>query len=179
MAISVVIWVIPGPILGIGLKQSIAWILDITHSEFLADLLYYGPSPIPMIWAFVIRFFPAAVAMLWPVVRMLPRELLESARVDGATPGHEFRLVVWPLTRWSWVMAALASATLAMGELSASKLAETPGSQSFAHAVFTQMHFGVTNDLAALCLVHLLAIIGCFTLFAIVSHLRTKPAPSI
>jgi ABC-type spermidine/putrescine transport system permease subunit II len=35
---------------------------------------------------------------------------------------------------------------------------DTPGSQTFAHEVFAQMHYGVSNDLAALCLV-LLALI--------------------
>ena len=48
---------------------------------------------------------------------------------------------------------------MSLGELSASKLVETPGSQTFAHEVFTQMHYGVTNDLAALGLVLLAAVL--------------------
>jgi ABC-type Fe3+ transport system permease subunit len=49
--------------------------------------------------------------------------------------------------------AVWAVAVLSLGELGASKLVCTPGAQTFAHEVFNQMHYGVTNDLAALCLV--------------------------
>jgi ABC-type spermidine/putrescine transport system permease subunit II len=58
-----------------------------------------------------------------------------------------------------------AVAVLSLGELGAGKLVETPGSQTFAHEVFTQMHYGVTNDLAALCLVLLTVVIVGGSLF--------------
>jgi iron(III) transport system permease protein len=160
LGVVVTAWVIPGPVVGIGLKESINWLMDLTHSQGLADALYYGYSPLPLLWAYLLRFFPAAMALLWPVVRLLPSELIEAARVDGASPSQEFSRVVWPLTRLPWLTAGLAVAVLALGELSASKLVETPGSQTFAHEVFTQMHYGVTNDLAALCLWLLLAVTG-------------------
>src|SRR5262249_35852880 len=60
--------------------------------------------------------------------------------------------------------AGVAVAVLALGELSAGKLVETPGSETFAHAVFVQMHYGVTNDLAALCLVLLLVVLAAGSL---------------
>jgi ABC-type spermidine/putrescine transport system permease subunit II len=78
--------------------------------------------------------------------------------VDGAGPAQEFRHVVAPLTAPALLRAGLVVAVLALGELSAGKLVETPGSQTFAHEVFTQMHYGVTNDLAAFCLVLLGAV---------------------
>jgi iron(III) transport system permease protein len=159
LALAVTAWVIPGPVIGIGLKEAINLILDMTHSKVLADVLYYGPSPLPLLWAYGLRFLPAALALLWPIVRLIPRELIESAQIDGATPTQELTRVVWPLTRFPWFRAGLAVAILALGELSASKLVETPGSQTFAHEVFTQMHFGVTEDLAALCLWLLIAVI--------------------
>jgi iron(III) transport system permease protein len=148
-------WSMPGPVIGLGLKETIK---KMTGSEFLAAALYDGPSPLPVMWADLIRFFPAAVAVLWPVVRLVPNELLQSARVDGASPIYELRRVVAPLTILAFIQAGLASAILSMGELSAGKLAATPGSMTFAHEVFVQMHSGVSNDLAALCLV-LLAIV--------------------
>ena len=46
-----------------------------------------------------------------------------------------------------------------LGEISASKLVETPGSETFAQVIFDRMHYGVTNDVAALCLVLLGAVI--------------------
>lgn len=151
-------WALPGPVVGLGLKGAIDRVLTIDRGGVLAGALYYGPSPAPVLWAYLLRFFPCAVAVLWPVVRLLPRDLREAARVDGAGPGQEFRYVVGPLTFPAFLLAGLVVAVLALGELSAGKLVETPGSQTFAHEVFTQMHYGVTNDLAAFCLVLLAAV---------------------
>ena len=46
---------------------------------------------------------------------------------------------------------------LSLGELSAGKLVSTPGLATYAEELFTQMHYGVTNDLAARCLLLLAA----------------------
>jgi iron(III) transport system permease protein len=152
-------WALPGPIVGLGLKDTFALLMTATGSAWVAKLLYYGPSPVPVAWAWLVRFFPCAVALLWPVVRLLPPELRDAARVDGATPWQEFRYVVWPLSSVPFVRAALAVAVLSLGELGASKLTETPGSTTFAHEIFNQMHYGVTNDVAAHCLVLLAAVV--------------------
>jgi iron(III) transport system permease protein len=153
-----VMWALPGPIVGLGLKGAINWLLLFDAGNVLGRLLYYGPSPAPALWAYLLRFFACAVAVLWPVVRLLPRDLREAARVDGAGPAQELRHVVGPLTFPALLRAGLVVAVLALGELSAGKLVETPGSQTFAHEVFTQMHYGVTNDLAAFCLILLGAV---------------------
>jgi ABC-type Fe3+ transport system permease subunit len=157
LGLMAVLWAMPGPVLGLGLKDAIAGLLDATGSDWLARVLYYGPSPVPVLWAYLLRFFPYAVAILWPVVRMLPPELRDAERIYGTGPGHEFRHLILPLTAGGCLLAAVAVAVLSLGELSAGKLVETPGSITFAHEVFTQMHFGVTNNLAALCLILLLA----------------------
>jgi ABC-type Fe3+ transport system permease subunit len=145
-------WALPGPVIGLGLKDAIELILRVTHSSVLERLLYRGPSALPLWWAYVVRFFPCAVAVLWPVVRLVPRELRDAVRVDGAGPVQEFRHLIWPLTALACVPAGLAVTVLALGELSASKLAETPGTRTFCHEVFNLMHYGVSADLAALCL---------------------------
>jgi iron(III) transport system permease protein len=157
MAIS---WAISGPIIGIGVNKMIAKILDVTDPEWLAVALYHGPSPLPALWVQVIRFLPCAIALLWPVVRLVPADILDAARVDGAGPGNEFRHVVLPLTVRSCAWAALAVAILALGEVSAGKIVKTPGSQTFAQEVFSQMHYGVSPDLAAMCLLLLGIIIA-------------------
>jgi ABC-type Fe3+ transport system permease subunit len=151
-------WAVPGPIVGLGLKGAINALLPFDRGGVLARVLYYGPSPAPVLWAYLLRFFPCAVAVLWPVVRLLPRDLRDAARSDGAGPAQELRYVVGPLTLPALLRAGLVVAVLSLGELSAGKLVETPGSQTFAHEVFTQMHYGVTNDLAAFCLILLAAV---------------------
>jgi iron(III) transport system permease protein len=151
LVLMAVAWAMPGPLIGLGLKMTIDGLLDVTGSRWLAHLLYHGPSPLPLVWVDVIRLTPCAVALLWPVVRLLPVELDDTARVDGASPGQELRLVVWPLTRAVFGRAALAVGVLALGELSAGKLVATPGMPGYATEIFTQMHYGVTNELAARC----------------------------
>lgn len=152
------LWAMPGPILGLGLKQVIAHLMDLVPLHVVGVALYYGPSPLPAAWAHALRFLPFAVALLWPVVRLIPIDLIDAAQIDGASPLQEFRHVVLPLAWPAGVRGGIAVGVLSLGEIAASKLVETPGSQTFAHEVFSQMHYGVTNDLAALCLLLLAAV---------------------
>ncbi len=151
-------WSLPGPVIGLGLKDTINGLLD--AGAPLGRVLWYGPSPVPLWWVDLIRFFPCAVALLWPVVRLVPPEWRDAARVDGATPWQELRHVVWPWAAGAFGRAALAAGVLSLGELSAGKLVSTPGFDSYAEVIFTQMHYGVTNDLAARCLLLLAAVIA-------------------
>jgi iron(III) transport system permease protein len=153
LLLVVAAWSMPGPVIGVGLIETINFILDATHSKIVDRVLYRGPSPLPLWWSDLLRFFPAAVAVIWPVMRLLPGELVQSARVDGATPLFELRRVIWPLTAGAFVRAGLAVTVLSLGELSASKLVGPSGQMTFAHEVFIQMHNGVTNDVPALCLI--------------------------
>jgi iron(III) transport system permease protein len=158
-------WALPGPVIGLGLKGVINLLMD-GEDQVQALLgmhgpgplrvaLYDGPSVLPILWASLLRFLPCAVALLWPVVRLLPNELRDAAQVDGASPTQELRYLVWPLSAAACLQAGLAVMMLSLGELSASKLIETPASETFAHWVFTQMHNGVTSRLAATCLLML------------------------
>jgi iron(III) transport system permease protein len=171
-------WALPGPVVGIGFKAAIEDLLDLLGSRpdqpgLVAGLLYYGPSPVPVAWVHVVRFLPCAAAVLWPVVRLLPAELRDSARVDGLSPDREYRMVIAPLARRARLGAALVVAALALGEIGASKLVETPGSETFSHLVFDRMHYGVTNDVAALCLL----LLGALALCGIVAAAAVKGWP--
>ncbi len=148
-------WALPGPIVGIGLKATIESFPD----GVLAELFYYGPSPLPLVWAYLVRFLPFAVALLWPVVRLVPREPREAARLEGQGPWREFWTVTWPLTRRGVLLCGVLVAALSLGEVAASTRVETPGWQSFAQLLFDRMHYGVTNVVAALSLLLLAAII--------------------
>jgi iron(III) transport system permease protein len=168
-------WALPGPVIGLGLKDTIAVLLDRVPRP-LGQALYYAPSPLPLWWIDAIRFFPCAVALLWPVVRLVPPELCDAAKVDGARPWQELRHVVWPRAAGAWARAALAAGVLSLGEVSAGKLVSTPGAPSYAEVVFTQMHYGVTNDLAARCLLLLVAAAAGGMALAVLSG-RGRPAP--
>lgn len=175
LSLMAIAWAMSGPIIGLGLKDTIAKIIDLVPSQSLAVALYYGPSPLPAVWADVIRFFPCAVAITWLAVRSLPAELHDAARVDGAKPRQELWHIVLPLTLLACLRAGVAVAILSLGELAASKLVDTPGSQTFAHVVFTQMHYGVANDLAALCLwLLLLVVVGTLLLTLLPARLGRR-----
>jgi iron(III) transport system permease protein len=167
VAVVALAWATPGPVLGAGLRSAIGGLVD-GEAQFISDGplrqgLYNGPSPLPVIWADVIRFFPCAVALLWPAVRLVPDRLTDAARVDGGSPAAELRTAIWPITCGAFGRAAVAVGVLSLGELSASKIVATPGDQSFgatfAHVVWTRMHYGVNNQLAALCLLLLVVAI--------------------
>ncbi len=159
--LTAVLWAVPGPVVGAGLKGLIQAFVEWSPQGPLAVALYYGPSPAPVLWANLLRFLPCAVAVLWPVVRLLPWELRDSTRVDGATPGQEFRHVVWPLTRRAALGAVLVVTALSLGEVGAAAMrVETPGWQTFAHVLFDRMHYGVQDVVAALCLLLLAAVVA-------------------
>lgn len=162
-ALAMALWAVPGPVLGFGLKETIELLMQIedfllgsTSVRPIQAILYQLSTPMPVLWAHTARFLPYAVAILWPAVRDVPRELRESARVDGATPWVEFRRVGWPACRRSFFAAVIAVAALSMGELAASKIVQVPGRSTFAQELFAQMHYGSTATTAALALVQLL-----------------------
>jgi iron(III) transport system permease protein len=157
LTLLALVWALPGPILGIGLKEAIInWIPD----GPLANWFYFNPSYAPVVWVQAIRFLPCAVAILWPVVRMVPKELLETARLEGARPRQELTKVIWPLAARACLWTVLIVAALALGEIAASKLVQTPGADTFVNLLFDRMHNGVDNEVAALCLLLLAAVLA-------------------
>jgi ABC-type Fe3+ transport system permease subunit len=169
--LGVIMWTLPGPVIGLALKASIDAILSVEEAVggpgWLRAALYDGPSPVPVAWAALMRTLPVALAVLLPAIRAIPTSLTDMARTDGASAMHLLRLVIWPGTRRSWVVATLAVTALSLGELSAGKLVYTFKSETFAQEVFMQMHYGISNHLAAMCLILLalvavpLVTIGC------------------
>ena len=120
----------------------------------------------------IVRFLPVAMALLWPVVRLVPRELIESARLDGAGPVRELVWVGGPYVRVAALRAAVAVTILALGELSAGKLVSTPGAESYAEVVWAQLHYGVSGDLAARCLLLLAAALAGVAVLGALSRRR-------
>ena len=171
LAITVVVLLItPGPLIGVGLKQVIAMLMDGEDWLFglfgplpefppLRSLLYDQPSPLPAAWATMIRLFPVAVVMIWPSIRLIPQELLEAAKLDGLTIFGTWRLVVIPLTQDAALRAVIAITALNLGELSASKLVNPPFRPIFIHRLFDQMHYGADSTVSALCLMQVVVMV--------------------
>jgi iron(III) transport system permease protein len=151
--VVVLAWSLPGPIVGIGLKETIFAVVYWVSFHPLSVALYYGPSPLPVLWAHLVRFLPCAVVALWPVVRLVPRDLRDSLRLDGGRPLQELLLLQAPLLWRAWLAVAVVVAALALGEIGAVAMrVETPGWNTFAHELFRRMHYGLAQDVSALCL---------------------------
>jgi len=157
-------WVMPGSVVGIGLKELIQILVNAWPDGPLAVWLYYAPSPLPVMWAQALRVLPIAVVFLWPVVRMIPRELFEEARLGGAGPWSEFLHVVWPMTWRAAALTGLAGTALCLGEIAASGRVETAGWKMFMGVLFERMHRGADNTAAALSLL----LLGCLVGLAVV-----------
>ncbi|QEL20965.1 ABC transporter permease [Limnoglobus roseus] len=161
IAAAVTLALTPGPLIGLGLKELIGHLLTLEECVLnslglsldfppVRSALYDQPSPLPGVWACAIRFFPVAVAILYPAVRVIPKELHETAKLDGVRP---WRYVGWPLTRSAFGAAAVAVAVLSLGEVSASKLVVPPHLTVYVLDLFNQMHYGTEATVAAMCLV--------------------------
>jgi ABC-type Fe3+ transport system permease subunit len=161
-------WAVPGPIVGIGEKDAIDWLVRWFPDGWVANALYHGPSPLPLAWAYMVRFTPFAAAILLPVVRLVPREPREAARLEGQGPWREFWTIVWPLTRRAVLLCAMLVAALSLGEVAASTRVETPGWESFAKLLFDRMHYGVDNNVAALSVLLLGAIVSVAIVAALI-----------
>lgn len=164
-------WALPGPVIGIGLKEVIMQMVEWLPRSWLADWLYFGPSPLPGIWAYLLRFFPCAVVVLWPIVRLVPVELYELVRVEKGRPVQELCRVTWPLT-WPavvWISGIVTG--LSLGEIAASNRVEPPRSETFAHLIFDRMHYGIDHEVAAPCLLLIVQIVLLGLLLALGKYL--------
>jgi ABC-type Fe3+ transport system permease subunit len=116
---------------------------------------------------------PIALAGLWPLVRLLPKELDDTAILDGLSPWQRFTRIVIPLLFVPLLWAALGVGVLTLGEVSATKLLETPDFKLLAKHVFELMHSSADTEVAALCLVWLgLVALGGTLILLIQSWMR-------
>jgi iron(III) transport system permease protein len=152
---------VPGPIIGLGVRSAIDELLFREQRlgiNWLRGPLYDGPSMIPAAWTWMIRAWPLAIAIWWPAIARLPRDFGEATRMDTGNWLVLLRHDVIPALWRPSLTAAGLVAVYSLGEVSASHLVATPGGQSFAHDVFTRMHYGITPELAGMCLVLLIVI---------------------
>jgi iron(III) transport system permease protein len=168
LVLCVTLWLTPGPLLGFGLKEYFDAGMTAEDGVFrmtgfhpayppVRSLVYDQPSPVPVVWAAVLRLFPLAVAVVWPAVRAVPNELLDLAATDGLSVAGYFRRVVAPVAGPAFGVAAVAVAALALGEVSAGKVVAPPGYRAFVLDLFAQMHYGTDATVCGLCLLQLVA----------------------
>ncbi len=170
--VAIVLALIPGPLIGFGLKESIFALMSLEDGLLaflnlklenppIRSLLYSQPSPLPGIWVCVIRFVPVAMAMIYPAICRIPRELNDLATIEGV---NHWTMVGWPMLRGAILTSTIAVGALCLGEVSASKLVVPPHWNLFILDLFNQMHYGAESGVAAMCLIQVVVVGICLGL---------------
>ncbi len=141
-----VLLAVPGPILGIGIIRllnrpqvpALVWLYD--HSILAPWLAVY------------LRSLPIATLIMWHALQTVPKELLESAMVDGAGPIACLWRVALPMRRPAAAVAWLAALAISLGDLAASILVVPPGVTTLSIRIFGLLHYGVEDQVAGICL---------------------------
>ena len=132
-------------------------------------VLFNQPSIPPLAWlydhsiaapvlALVIRSLPVTLLILWHAFARLAREPFDSATTEGATSWQRFWKVALPQRRSSIAGVWLVGLAIGVGDLSATILVTPPGVMTLSNRIFTLLHYGVEEQLAALCLTEVVII---------------------
>jgi len=156
---------VPGPIAGLALAIGYGPQWAVRASEHVPALARLVPalrelsgSPLMIVFAMVVRTLPYALLVLWPAVRAVPSEHLDSAALDGHGAAGQIMRVALPLTGAALLAAWGVTFALALGELPASNITSPPlrlGQTTLALLVWSLLHTGVESHLAGVALVML------------------------
>ena len=136
---------LPGPVIG-------TLLIRLFNHDIGPLIFFYDRTVLPPVLAIVIRFGPWFGLLAWIAFRTIPAELLDAARAEGF---GTWRQLVWiGLPQSKGVLSFLGMGTwlFAAGEVPASILVLPPGIETLPRLVFGQLHAGVYDQVAALCL---------------------------
>ncbi|MGA2063071.1 MAG: ABC transporter permease subunit [Thermoguttaceae bacterium] len=148
--IIAVLLTVPGPILGIA-------IIRLLNRPELPGLVWLYDHSILAPWlAVYLRSLPIATLIMWQALQTVPKEILESAMIDGAGPFARLWRIALPM-RWpAAVVAWLAALAICLGDLAASILVVPPGVTTLSIRIFGLLHYGVEDQVAGICLAMIL-----------------------
>ena len=98
------------------------------------------------------RFFPLALALVWPAIESLGDEPIWAAQNLGATPIQSAFSVVLPLLKNALAGAFALIWALCAGELTLTVFLQVPDGSTLTLPIFNFLHAGISSDVAALCL---------------------------
>ena len=140
---TLVPFAVPGTVLGIGLIR--AW--NRTGLEYI-----YG-CWLVLVLAYVARLSPFAVRVMTSSLGQVDIQLEEAALLSKASWWSRLGRVVAPATGRGLAVAWFIVFVLAMGELGTTVLVVPPGHETLALKIYTLMHYGANELVAALCVI--------------------------
>jgi iron(III) transport system permease protein len=130
-------------------------------------LLAFIRFPVPIygtIWillvAYVARFLPLATRSANATFRQIDPSLEEAGRITGASWWHAIRRILVPLSRPGLLVAFLLVFIPAFGELSASILLYTGGTETIAIAIYRLNDLGQLEVVSALAVFTIVVVLG-------------------
>ncbi len=146
MAILCVTLAAPGPVAGMALVLAYR----------MVPVIY--DSPLMIVMAETFRSLPYALLLLWPFLRSLPQDYLDSAALDGLDTPRQFLRVVIPLSLRPIIAAWAIAFAIGLGELAATNIATPPGVPPVSVVIWALLHTGVESHLAGVALIVLLVV---------------------
>lgn len=143
--LAAIMLAIPGPVIG-------TLLIGLLNHDVDALIFIYDRTVIPPALACFLRVGPWMGIMFWAILHTLDSEVLDVAESDGVGRFAQLLYVVLPQRAWLFATTILATWLLMSGELSASILVVPPGIDTLPRTVFGQLHAGVYDQVAALCL---------------------------
>lgn len=150
LAVAIAVgFAIPAPLLA-------AWVIAILNqppdspAAWLA-VLYDRTLTAPVLVQ-AVRAVPLVALWMWSQMASVPQDLLEAARSEGAGRVAQLVRIALPLRRMGLAAGAAAALVVALGEVSATLLVLPPGVTTVPVQVFQLLHYGVDDQVCALCL---------------------------
>lgn len=131
------------------------------HKFFFLDAVYHNPSV--LLVGNITLFIPYSIFILWLGFKQVGRDTEEAAQIDGASSTQLLYDIYLPLMTPYFISAFVITAILSFGEVGASSLIIPPGWTPLSVRIFTLLHYGMDNFIAALCLLQIaVVILGIF-----------------
>ncbi len=162
---ATVLWLpffIPGVLIGIMLiKIFNRPVLDVFYQSMGICLL-----------ALVIRYFALAWTAARHAMASVDADLVDAARLEGATRWQVFRFAVWPQIAPQMFAAWYVVYLLCLWDVESIVLVQPPGGETLALKIFNLLHYGYAAQVNALCLV--LLGVAVLPLVFVAAFVRTR-----
>jgi ABC-type Fe3+ transport system permease subunit/streptogramin lyase len=141
-ALAWLAFLLPGVLLGIGF-------IHVFNHDWTS--MFYQSSGI-VIFAFVIRYLAIGWRGTGVAAKKIDRDLIDVARLEGATAGQMLRYVLWPQIARPVLVTWYVVFVLCLWDVESIILVVPPGGETLALRIFNLLHYGHNAQVNALCL---------------------------
>lgn len=142
-------FVTPGPVLGV----AAIWLLNQPPESPAAFLAWWYDHTMIAPWLVqTIRVTPLSALVVWSALASVPRETIDAAQTEGAGALRVLGSILLPMRRHAVAAAWITAFAGSVGELAATVLVLPPGPQTVTVRIFSLLHYGVEDRVAALSL---------------------------